>query len=127
MRSNMPLLNLATDGDLEDLALELGASVQHDDGRVFNAAQRSGVRRLPVRPPNAVRSEPVPAALPTEPAPQTELLRLLTEMLARPSPEIPAAPPAQVIVQTAARTGWEFAFKRNPDGTISSITATPKD
>lgn len=119
------MLNLATAGDLEDLALELGASVQHHDGRVFNAAQRSGAQRLPARPVNAVRSEPVAPTLPAEPAPQAELLRLLTEMLARPATEAPAALPAQVIVQPAARTSWEFEFKRNTDGTIRSIVANP--
>jgi len=36
-------------------------------------------------------------------------------------------PQPQVVVNAAPRTAWTFEFIRNPDGTVRSIKATPKD
>lgn len=115
---------LTSSVDIEDLALELGGKVTHEDGRVFNAGGRAGATRLP-------KAAPTPAAAPAPAADNSSLiLRQLVELLARP-PQIPATPavhiPApQVVIQPAAKVSWEFEFKRNPDGSIKSITANPK-
>ena len=124
----MATIQLDSADDLESLALELGGSATHKNGRVFNASGRTGVARLPVRSVPA----PVPAPTPLPPPADTnaDLLAKMVELLARPIPEptqAPAAAAPSVIVQPAPKTAWEFKFHRNPDGTISSITATPKD
>ena len=107
--------------NIEDLALELGASVRRPDGTVFNAGGRSGASRLPVQP------KPEAAPVPTGHA---ELASALADMMAKlhlqqPAPPVVNVPPAQVVVNPQPRTGWDFVFTRNQDGTIESIRATP--
>jgi len=64
------------------------------------------------------------------------ILAALQKAPAAPVVNIPAAnitlpelsiPAPQVIIQPAARCSWVFEFERNRDGSIKSITATPKD
>jgi len=118
------------DSDMEDLALELGSTVRRLDGSVFNSSGRAGVRRLP--------KPPVPEIAAAPPAPvsdNTALLKVLQDMVAKMQPQaVPEirmpeinVPAPQVVVQAAKKCSWEFEFNRNPDGTIKSIKATPKE
>lgn len=111
--------------DVEDLALELGATVRHSDGSVFNSAGRSGVTRL--RKPTV---EPAPAPAPVQQSGHEQLTTALLEMMQKlhvpqSAPPTVNVAPAQVTVQPQTRCSWEFSFTRNPDGTIKSIKATP--
>ena len=114
--------------DLEDLALELGASVKRPDGSMFNAGGRAGATRLPRQ-----SAAPVVAPVPPPSLPSNDglLMQKLVEVLAQmkqPAPSV-AAPtvniPAPVVtVQQPQRVlDWTFTFERNPDGTIKSIRA----
>ena len=122
----MTPLQLDSADDLESLALELGGSVTHKNGRVFNASGRSGAAKLPARSTTVAPPEPVAPPVDRN----AELMAKVVELLARPAPAPPEPlpmPAPSVVVQAAPRTSWEFAFRRNPDGTIASITATPKE
>jgi hypothetical protein len=109
---------------IEDLALELGASVKRDDGSVFNSSGRSGVVRLP-KPVAA----PEPAPAPVQDTGHEKLTAALAEMMSKlhvqqPSAPVVHVPPAQVVVQPQQRVlDWTFTFERNADGTIKSIRA----
>lgn len=101
---------------LLDLALELGGTVELDDGTVFNAEGRTGTRVKPVPP----KSE------------NERLLELLTQIVKTPpvvntTVEVPEATPPTVLVQPAPSkpVSWSFEFDRNADGTIKRIRATP--
>lgn len=117
---------LASSLSPEDLALELGSTITHADGRVFNASGRMG-SRLPKAAPQEVAPTPAPDN-------NAVLMQTLVDLVSRissPQAQVaaPAAPeihiPAPVVtVQPAQRVlEWSFTFDRNPDGTIKSIRA----
>lgn len=131
----MTVHKLSTLSNLEDLALELGASVRYEDGRVFNSSARSGVRRLPAQPPAPTPAPaPVPVAVTPKEDSHAALLQKVVELLARPQPTItlpefkfPAPVAAPVPPAVAAKpVVWRFDFERNYDGTLKSITAKPQ-
>jgi hypothetical protein len=105
----------AVDVDLlEDLALELGATLEYDDGNVFNVAGRRG-QRMP-------RGEGLD--------PMKELADKVALLADRPIHVKVDAPAPQVVVQPAEAkktVAWTFEFERNADGTIKRIHATPKE
>ena len=113
-------MNKLSVSSVEDLALELGGTVERVDGTVFNAAKRTGVQRLPTPRAEAPKVDPT-----------VELLSKITEVLSRqqaPVAPTPAIQPSVTVnVPEHKRTAWTFAFNRNSDGTIASITATPKE
>lgn len=118
---------------VEDLALDLGARVLYPDGKVFNAAGRSGVSRLPA--PRAVAHDTAPAP----PVSNVEqVLQKLTELLAQKTAPMEAPPAARmpdivippaaaptIVVQKAAPCSWSFDFERNKDGTLKRVVANP--
>ena len=114
--------------DLEDLALELGASVRGPDGKVFNSAGRAGATRLP-------KVEAAPAApVVRESDMSAKLMQMMAELMARQQaapvvnvPEVKVPAPTVVVqpAEKAAPCSWKFSFERNRDGSIKSITASP--
>jgi hypothetical protein len=64
-----------------------------------------------------------------------DLMQQVLSALVNPAPPAPVnvqvaapeMPQPQVVVNAAPRTAWTFEFIRNPDGTVRSIKATPKD
>lgn len=112
--------------DLEDLALELGASVRYTDGKVFNSSGRTGVTRLP-----RVKEQP-PVPPPAPPQDNAALLKTIEGLLARqpaavtPVIHMPEPLPAQVVVNALPRTSWDFEFTHNADGSIKTMTARPR-
>lgn len=110
------------------LALELGAEVEFEDGRVFNAEQRN----VESRP------RPKPAAPPPPPAPSIDLKPLLDQLAAlsvsqkaladavssAQAPQV-VVPAPQVTVTPRKVTSWRFDFERNGDGTIRALVASP--
>jgi hypothetical protein len=127
--ANIPLNDLY---DIEDLALETGATVEYASGRRFNTSGREAVRK-----PKPVAAPAAPAA-PAEPTPakpdvSADLLRQMIAVLNRPvDVRLPEMPVPQVTVTPAAQVAskpvsWIFEFERNPNGTIKRINATPKE
>lgn len=122
---------MATEETLKELALRLGASVRLSNGETFNASGSTG--RLAKAPPPAKVEKP---------AQGDELLAKIVELLATrqainvavpelPQPNVVVEPP-HVVVQPAPvvvpkPVSWKFTFERNDNGTIRSITATPKE
>lgn len=123
-------LKITSDEELQELALELGATVDFGDGRVFNAASRQGARRRKAAEPAAPPPAPPPAPA-ADMAPvlkvlegQQELVRSLAALAERPAP--PAPPPAVVVKETTVVTGWTFQIERaGPMGLAKRITAVP--
>ena len=112
--------------DLEDLALETGATVEYANGRMFNTAGRQAVRAVkPKAPAPAPGAQPEPA----KPDVSAELLRQMMAILNRPVevrlPEMPAPQVTIAAAPAAAPTSWSFEFERNANGTIKRINATP--
>lgn len=114
--------------DLEDLALETGASVEYANGRTFNTTGRQAVRA--VKP-----KVPAPVAAPVAPEPpkqdvSAELMRQMIAILNRPVdvrlPEMPAPQVTVAAAPAAKPVSWAFEFERNPNGTIKRINATPQ-
>lgn len=122
---------LASSVDMEDLALELGASLTRADGLVFNASGRSGATRLPERPKVAPEPAPVVREAPRlSEADTTLLLNAITSKLQLPEIKLPeiVVPPAHVVVNPQAPhtpCSWEFEFVRNNDGSLKTIKAKP--
>lgn len=114
--------------DLEDLALETGATVEYANGRMFNTAGRQAVRAVK---PKAPAPAPTPAVQPESAKPDVsaELLRQMMAILNRPvEVRLPEMPAPQVTVAAAtvvSPTSWSFEFERNANGTIKRINATP--
>jgi len=112
--------------DLEDLALETGATVEYANGRMFNTAGRQAVRAVK---PKAPAPAPVAQSEPTKPDVSAELLRQMMAILNRPVevrlPEMPAPQVTIAAAPAAAPTSWSFEFERNANGTIKRINATP--
>ena len=98
-----------SNSDLEDMALELGATIESATGSVFNASGRKGTR-LPSRPPEPV-AEPL-----------HKILAQLVEIAARPAPDTLPVLPAPAAIAPWSGT---FEFIRNPDGTLARIKAVP--
>ena len=106
--------------DLEAFALEFGATVEDERGRVFNAQGKKIVPRIK-------KAEPPPVD------PTQLLLAKLTEMVSRPvevQVNMPSPPAAKVMLKQAEPpkvSAWTFEFERNADGTIKRIHATHKE
>lgn len=126
----MATLKLDDFYNVEDLALELGATVEYPDGRKFNTAGTQAKRQAKApSPAPALAPAPAPA-----PDPNTALMQQMVQQLAvalsRPvSVTLPDIPAPQIVVQpsevTAQPTSWVFEFERNPNGTIKRINAKP--
>jgi hypothetical protein len=84
--------------DIEDLALETGATVEYASGRKFNTSGREAARKpKPVAVPTPVESAPV------KPDVSAELLRQMIAVLNRPvDVRLPEMPAPQVTVTPAA-------------------------
>lgn len=115
--------------DIEDLALETGATVEYANGRTFNTTGRQATR---VDKPRAMPAPtPAPVAQP-EPKPDVsaDLLRQMISILNRPvDVRLPEMPIPQVTIAAAPvvkPTSWSFEFERNSNGTIKRINATPQ-
>lgn len=121
--------------DVDDLALETGATVESPDGSKFNAAGLQTKRR-----PQVVASPPPESEdededeTPEPPHPEVlALLKQLVEVVKRPvEVTIPPIPAPQVTVttperKTSAPKSWTFDFERNSNGTIKRINAVAKD
>lgn len=112
-------MNTPAEDDLEDLALELGATVEYASGEVFNSAGNKS-RRKSVEAKQVVDRDAVLVAL----------LAQVVELVKRPA-QVNVAPPnvvvnpSKVLLQSQKKSGWTFAFDRNNDGSIKSITAHP--
>lgn len=124
----MAKINLSSLYNLEDLALETGATVEYTDGRKFNTAGVQA-RRKPAAPVAAPAAPPPAPVAPPAPPANEALVKQLLELLNRPvQVSIPDLPTPQVTVNAPpavrAPTKWVFDFDRNPNGTIRSITAT---
>lgn len=115
---------------IEDLALEVGATVDYANGRKFNTSQ---VKDKRVAKPRSVPPPPVPSVAPEVPKNDetVEMLKQVISLLNRPvevrMPDIPA-PQVSVTAATPAAqpVRWAFEFERNPNGTIRRINATPQ-
>jgi hypothetical protein len=125
----MSTSRLASLYNLEDLALETGATIEYADGRKFNTVGMQGKRQLK-QPAKTPEVAPAPAPTPAPPvADNSAIVSQLLELLNRPVqvslPEMPT--PNVVVNQPAAApvTAWTFEFERNPNGTIKRIRATP--
>jgi hypothetical protein len=133
------VLTLASDEELEDLALEFGATIERD-GEVFNAAGRKVVRmrrknegqKLPPAPPTPTLSLDV-APLLTKIETLVETLRDNRQVKVEEKiveVEVPAPAPAQppqVVVQQVQKEvlSWTFQVKRGSMGLAKEIIATP--
>jgi len=115
--------------DLEDLALETGATVEYANGRKFNTSGREALRT-----PKQKAVAPAPVE-PVQPKPDVsaDLLRQMIAILNRPvDVRLPEMPAPQVTVTVPAQAvskpvSWTFEFERNTNGTIKRINATPKE
>jgi hypothetical protein len=109
-----------TEAELEAFALEFGATVKDEGGRVFNAQGRKITPKL--KKPEPPKVDPTQA-----------LLEKISELVNRPvdvQVNVPAPPAARVMLKAAEPpkvSAWTFEFERNDDGTIKRIHATPKD
>lgn len=115
---------------IEDLALEVGATVDYADGRKFNTSQVKD-KRLPK--PRPMSAPSVASVVPEAPKNDetVEMLKQVISLLNRPvevrMPDIPA-PQVSVTAATPAAqpVRWAFEFDRNPNGTIKRINAIPQ-
>ena len=117
--------------DVENLALETGATLEYADGRKFNTAGAAlkRMRKAPMPAP-----APAPAAPPAPAGLSVEMLQQILQALNRPVqvtlPDIPAPSvtvSAPAAVAPSPPTKWTFEFERNPNGTIKRIHATSKE
>lgn len=122
----MPQTRIAPLYDLEDLALETGATIEYATGRRFNTA---GVQTK--RQPKAAMAEVKPETPLAPVSANDDLVKQLLTLLNRPvQVSIPELPAPNVVVNSPAAAAaatpskWVFEFDRNPNGTIKSITAT---
>lgn len=113
--------------DLEDLALETGASIEYSDGRKFNTSKLQGKR--------VKQESEEPVAKPDNTA---EILKQIVLLLSRPvEVVVPPIPAPQVTVNMPPKeeeddedeeedkpVEWVFEFERNYNGTIKRIVAT---
>lgn len=121
--------------DVDDLALETGATVESPDGSKFNAAGLQTKRKPQmVAPPPALEPEEAEDETPEPPHPEVlALLKQLVEVVKRPvEVTIPPIPAPQVTVKApdqkaSAPRAWTFDFERNSNGTIKRINATSKE
>jgi hypothetical protein len=109
--------------DIEDLALDLGATLEYATGGKFNSDGRIG-NRLPKQtqqPVSALTDKLLRSVLAkmAEPAQPTQVTITQAPPLAQP-PTPQDAPAVQ------PRCAWVFSFERNADGTIKTLTATPQ-
>lgn len=124
-----PRLRLGELYDLEDLALETGATLEFANGRKFNTSKVQAKR---------VKEEP--AEKPSARADNTaEILKQIVLLLSRPvEVVVPPIPAPQVTVNMPPKeeeddeneeedkpVEWVFEFERNFNGTIKRIVATP--
>lgn len=125
--------SISADGlyNLEDLALELGATVEYDDGRKFNTARMRGKR--PAKPQKEAAPPSVASVVPEAPKNDetVEMLKQVISLLNRPvEVRMPDMPAPQVSVTAATPVAqpvrWAFEFDRNPNGTIKRINAIPQ-
>lgn len=117
--------------NIEDLALEMGATVNYADGGKFNTSRMQGKRTpkpIPIAP-----LAPVVSAAPVAPKNDetVEMLKQVISLLNRPvEVRMPDMPAPQVTVTASAPVAqpvrWAFEFDRNPNGTIKRINATPQ-
>jgi hypothetical protein len=119
--------------DVDDLALETGATVESPDGRKFNSAGVVAKRKPVVAPAPEPEVEDEDEG-PEPPHPEVlALLKQLVEVVKRPvEVTIPPIPAPQVTVKAAEQKvsppkAWTFDFERNPNGTIKRINAVVKD
>lgn len=114
--------------DLEDLALETGATVEYANGRTFNTAGRQTMRAAKPKAPAPVAA-PVVQPEPAKSDVSAELMRQMIAVLNRPvDVRLPEMPAPQVTVSAAPAAqpvSWTFEFERNTNGTIKRINATP--
>lgn len=97
---------------LKRLSMELGATLELPGGKVFNSAGEKGFHSV---------AKPKPA-----PVDNTQkLLEQLILLAGKPATAVPA-PQVTVSVPEKKPVSWKFDFERNPDGTIKSITANPR-
>ena len=114
---------------IEDLALEVGATVDYPDGRKFNTERVKEKRQVRPRPVAVAPAPVVPQA--QKPDETAEILKQIISLLNRPvevrMPDIPA-PQVSVTAATPATqpVRWAFEFDRNPNGTIKRINAIPQ-
>lgn len=116
---------------IEDLALEVGATVDYANGRKFNTSQVKDKR--PAKPRSVPSPSPVASVAPVAPKNDetVEMLKQVISLLNRPvevrMPDIPA-PQVSVTAATpvAQPVRWAFEFDRNPNGTIKRINAIPQ-
>lgn len=121
--------------DVDDLALETGATVESPDGRKFNAAGLQAKRKPQmVAPPEPEPEDKDEDETPEPPHPEVlALLKQLVEVVKRPvEVTIPPIPAPQVTVKApeqkaSAPKAWTFDFERNSNGTIKRINATVKE
>lgn len=118
----------------EELALELGATIESPNGTKFNTAGAK-LKRKPMAAPSAPEPEDEDEDEGPEP-PHPEVLALLkqlVEVVKRPvEVTIPPIPAPQVTVKAAEQKvsspkAWTFDFERNPNGTIKRINAVVKE
>jgi len=121
--------------DLDELALETGATIESPDGSKFNAAGVQ-VKRKPMVAKQPVPEPEVEAKEETPEPPNPEVLALLKQLVAvvsRPvEVKIPPIPAPQVTVKApeqkaSSPKAWTFDFERNSNGTIKRINATVKE
>ena len=122
--------------DLDELALETGATIESPDGSKFNSAGMR-LKRKPAAAKPEPAPEPVPAPEPEIPEPPhpevLALLKQLVEVVKRPvEVTIPPIPAPQVTVKApeqkaSSPKAWTFDFERNSNGTIKRINATVKE
>jgi len=120
--------------NVEDLALETGATVESPDGRKFNSAGLTTKRKPVVAPPVPEPEVEDKDEGPEPPHPEVlALLKQLVEVVKRPvEVTIPPIPAPQVTVKApeqkvSAPKAWTFDFERNSNGTIKRINATVKE
>lgn len=130
----MATIRLDDYDDVEDLALELGATVEYANGRKFNTAGTKAQRKPKlqvVEKEDEEEDEEEEKRKP--PAVDTSLLQQVIQQLSaalnRPvAVTLPEMPTPQVTVQAGnpvTPVSWVFEFERNPNGTIKRINATP--
>lgn len=126
----MATIQLDDYDNVEDLALELGATVEYANGRKFNTAGTKALRKPkpPVEDVAEKKAEPLPPPSVDQSLLQ-QVIQQLSAALNRPvTVTLPDMPAPQVTVQAGSPVtpvSWVFEFERNPNGTIKRINATP--